>query len=232
MFGYLSASPNANQLYVDLVETGRHDFVAANTIIDIMSDLGDPRLYYYFDENLGDGVFDGGEYGESSPFASYTHIADPIQEPTFPGILLTYDEMLFYLAEAKARNYDVPETAETYYNKAITASILWWGGTTAEANAYLAKAGVKYTGSDWKKEIATQAWIAFYTRGMEGWNEWRRLDAPVLNIPPAPYHNVDAVPVRFTYPSAEQTLNATNYAAAADAIGGDDVLTPLFWDIN
>ncbi len=39
------------------------------------------------------------------------------------------------------------------------------------------------------------------------------------------------VPTRFTYPINEQTLNADNYAAAAAAIGGDDLLTKLFWDI-
>jgi hypothetical protein len=29
----------------------------------------------------------------------------------------------------------------------------------------------------------------------------------------------------------EQSLNEANYAAASEAIGGDDLLTKIFWDL-
>ena len=76
-----------------------------------------------------------------------------------------------------------------------------------------------------------QSWIANYTRGIEGYTNWRRLDAPTFNLPEQATEYSD-IPVRFTFPVNEQTLNADNYAAAASAIGGDDIKTKIFWDKN
>ena len=70
-------------------------------------------------------------------------------------------------------------------------------------------------------------WFALYNRGFESWTEWRRFDFPVLVAPSTAESDV---PVRLTYPVTEQTLNGANRAAAATAIGGDDVATKLFWD--
>ena len=107
----------------------------------------------------------------------------------------------------------------------------FWGGTAAEATAYLAQPNVAYataTGT-WKQKIGTQSYIAFYTRGLEGYTQWRRLDFPILNLAPT-ISSYSEIPKRFTYPVNEQTLNEVSYKAAASAIGGDDLLTKLFWD--
>jgi hypothetical protein len=230
LFHYLSSTPNNNPLNADLVLSGRDDFVPANTIVDIMNTLNDPRRPFYF--TTINGTYSGGVYGESNPFAQYSHIAPAIEDPAFPGIVMTYDEVLFYLAEAAARGFNVGDTPESYYNKAITESILFWGGTQADATAYLANPAVAYATAtgDWRQKIGTQAWIAFYTRGQEGYTEWRRLDYPVLNIPPAKT-SYDQIPKRFTYPVNEQTLNKANYTKASQNIGGDELTTKLFWDI-
>jgi hypothetical protein len=58
-YQYLSADPNTNPIYANLVLSGRHDYVAGKTIVDLMSSLGangDPRLPKYFlkaKSNLG-----------------------------------------------------------------------------------------------------------------------------------------------------------------------------------
>jgi hypothetical protein len=171
---YLGAI-HVNPLYEDLVQSGRDDFVPANTIVDLMNSLNDPRRPLYF-TTIG-GEYKGGIYGESNPFSQYSHIADPIQAPDFPGILLTYDEIQFYLAEAAERGYNVGGTAEVFYNQAVTASIVWWGGTPADAASYLATPAVAYASAPgtWQQKIGTQSYIAFYTRGLrdilsgEGW---------------------------------------------------------------
>ena len=230
---YLGGS-NSNPLYVDLVQSGRHDFVAANTLVDKMNDLEDPRRTAYFAENLGSGVFDGGVYGESSPFANYTHIADPIQEADFPMTLLDGIEVQFYLAEAAARGYGVSGSAEGYYNSAITASFLYWGLNADQAAAYAAKPAVAYDAANWQQSIGEQAWIAFYLRGLVAWTSYRRLDAPALNIPPAGQTEDGDVPRRFTYPINEQTLNAANYQDAIQLLSPaeDKMITKVFWDKN
>jgi hypothetical protein len=118
---------------------------------------------------------------------------------------------------------------EEHYNNAVTASILEWGGTPAEASAYLAQPGVKYSTApgDWKRKIGVQSWLAFYNRGYDAWTQWRRLDWPKLS--PGP-EAISDVPVRMTYPVLEQNLNKANYEAASAAIGGDDVATKLWFD--
>jgi hypothetical protein len=225
---YLGGS-NSNPLYIDMVQSGRDDFVPANTIVDIMNALNDPRRDDYFFAN-GD-TYQGGIYGESSPYGQLSHVSDPIQAPTFPMVLLDYTEIAFYLAEAAERGYAVGGSAESYYNSGITSSILHWGGTATDVSDYLAQTSVAYstaTGT-WKQKIGTQAWLAYYVRGMEGYTSWRRLDFPILNIAPA-IETYDEIPVRFTYPIREQTLNGASYAAASSAIGGDELTTKIFWD--
>jgi hypothetical protein len=224
----------SNPLYQDLVQSGRNDFVAANTIIDIMNNLNDPRRYAYFDTNLEEEEFLGGAYGESSSFPLYTHVNPAIEEPDYPMTILDYTELCFYLAEAASRGYSVGGSAEEWYNNGIMASMDHWGIGQAEADAYMAQADVAWATApgDWKQKIAVQEWLSFYLRGFEGWTTWRRLDWPQMNLPPTPETDDGQVPKRFTYPVNEQTLNRDNYYAAADAVGGDFMSTKLFWDVN
>ena len=72
--------------------------------------------------------------------------------------------------------------------------------------------------------------LPFIHSGLEGYNEWRSLDYPILNLPPS-ISSYDQIPKRYTYPVNEQTLNNANYASASQAIGGDLQTTRIFWDI-
>lgn len=228
---YLPSVPNNNPLYTDLVLAGRTDFVAANTIVDYMNPLNDPRRAFYFDDNLGEGVYVGAVYGNSSSYALNSHAGDLLHTPDFPGTLLDYAEVEFLLAEAVERGFAVGGTAEGHYNAEITASMEFWGVDATEATSYLAQSDVAYSSAPgtWKEKIGKQLWLAMYNRGFEGWTHWRRLDAPVLNIAAFSQQNV---PHRYIYPVDEYTLNGSNVAAAASAIGGDNLTTKLFWDVN
>lgn len=233
---YLTATPNTNPLYVDLVASGRSDFVTANTLVDFMNAQNDPRRARYFDNNMDDPLtlgmveYIGGEYGASNSFPNTTHITNTIQAPDYPGVLLDYSETEFLLAEAAERLlFGTPADAEAHYNKAIEASIIDWGGTLAEATTYRSQTSVAYSTASgtWQEKIGLQSWVALYNNGFEGWTSWRRLDFPLLV---APEDAVSGIPVRFTYPIIEQTLNRTSYQNASSAIGGDQVETKLFWD--
>ncbi len=234
VFQYLSGLPNENPLNDNIILSGRSDYVAANTIIDKMTSLNDPRISKYFDQNLGPNTYLGGNYGHSSAFPNFSHVNSNISTVgSFPHSLMTYSEIQFYLAEAAARpGISISGDAATYYDNAVTASIIKWGGSAAQAAAYLAQPSVAYNTANWKEMIGTQAWISFYLRGQLGWTEWRRLDAPAMNEPPSPYTGVATFPFRYPYPSNEQTLNHNNYSAAAKAIGGDSMNTKLYWDVN
>ncbi len=229
IFKYIGTAPYVNTINKTFIINNRHDKVPANTIIDKMKELNDPRLPLLFTKTK-EGEYLGLEYGKESGgnYVDYSHFAEMFFKPTYPAIIIDYVEMEFFLAEAVERGYAVGGTAEEHYKNAIKASILYYGGTDADVDAYLAQDAVKYDAANWKKSIGTQKWIAMYNRGVEGWTEWRRLDFPVLNIPEGMKYG--DIPVRYPYPYDENKLNPANYAAAAKAIGGDKVTTKLWWD--
>jgi hypothetical protein len=229
IFKYLTGSPNQNPLYVDIVTGGRGDYVAAEDLINVLNRLEDPRLPQYFGTNSS-GLYKGGVSGTvNSPQSDFSQPGAKVILPEAGNIFLDYVETEFFRAEAIERNYSIPGTAAEHYNNAITASILYWGGTAAEAADYLANPEVNYATAqgDWKEKIGTQKWIALFNRPYDGWTEMRRLDFPKLT---PPVSAKSGFPNRFTYPDTEQTVNGDNYTSAAAAVGGDEVETKLFWD--
>ncbi len=230
VLAYLSADPYKNPIAVDL--NSRNDFVPANTIVDMMNALEDPRRPIYFQQNLGDGVYEGGIYGAGSSFADFTHLGELLYESETPGDLLDAAEVHFLMAEAKAKGASVPGTIEDHYNAGIQASMEYWGVASDDVTEYLNRPDVAFStaaGSDLQK-VANQFWLAMFNRGFEGWNIWRRTGSPAL-ASPAPLSNLP-IPLRYTYPAGERTINRTNYEAASNAIGGDEQQTRVFWDVN
>lgn len=229
-FPYVSSTPNTNPVWVDLVQSGRNDFVAASTITDIMNAVNDPRLPLFFTKTSA-GTYEGGFPGRSSAYANFSHPAVATTAANYPGNILDYAEVQFLIAEAAERGYSVGAVAATAYTAAVTASIVDWGGTDAAAAAYLLQPEVAYataTGT-YKQKIGTQKWLALYNRGYDAWVDQRRLDFPVLE---EAEDASSGFPVRFYYPIKEQNVNNVNRMAAAAAIGGDVVETKLFFDKN
>ncbi len=225
-FQYLSASPNYSPLYENLVANGRNDFIAGKTLVDYMNTTSDPRISKYYTP-IGDGTYLGQAIGQGGAYESFSHIGPFATTTTTPGVILNYTEVAFYIAEANARWNTAAAPAS--YNTAVTASILEWGGTAAQAATYLA--ANPYDAVNWKKSIGEQAWVAMFNQGITSWNFYRRLDFPVLTAPASAITNAGGkVPVRMAYPVLEQQVNNTNWKAASDAIGGDLLTTKIFWD--
>ncbi len=231
-FAYPGAG-NANPLYLALVQSGRRDFLPANTIVDLMNLREDPRRLKYFEIN-GD-TYRGGIYGASNPYFQFSHISDRLHQSDYASVMLDYTEMAFYLAEAAERGFDVGLPAARWYELGITSSMEYWGVKQEKIDAYLLRPDVAYENHNgrWRQRIGEQLWLAMYVRGLEGWTAYRRLGHPEMNPPPSPAESADgAVPRRHTYPISEQTLNAANYQQASQKIGGDRLSTPLFWDMQ
>jgi SusD/RagB-like outer membrane lipoprotein len=225
---YLAVTPNTNPLYNTLILSGRSDWVAAQDIVDPMKTLSDPRLPLYFRPNNA-GNYVGGVVGKQNTFEDVAKPSTIVSAPDAPVVLLDYVETEFLLAEAKERGYSVTGTAEDHYKNAVKASIIYWTGTPASADAYLATPAVSYNSAagNWKQKIGMQKYIALYNRPFDAWLEVRRLDYPRLTLPVGA---LSGYPNRYTYPSNEQLLNGTNYTTAASSMGGDKVETKLFWD--
>ena len=239
VFHYESTPPNTNPIWVDLIQSGRKDFIASETMIDWMQDslkwtmdsvyYPDPRLTAYFRPNSS-GTFTGGENGVSNSYKNNAKPSYTVTDAAAPATLMNYTEVEFLLAEAAARGWSVAGSAEEHYKAGITSSFADWG-VTADINdstGYYANPHVKYDAAHYEHCIGLQKWLALYNRPVDAWTEWRRLDYPAL-IPPSGMTAAD-IPSRMTYPIHEQTINGSSYNAASSAIGGDKLTTKLFWD--
>lgn len=175
-------------------------------------------------------IFIGGTYGDANSFNSNSKVSSTLYaDPTYGVTLINYAEMRFLMAEAAARGgYAVTGSAAEHYDAGIRASFDEFGVDGVEE--YLAQPKVAYATAegDFETKIGRQMWVALYNEGFEAWSTWRRLDFGVLR--PLPGEAEVTLPLRFTYPIAEQQLNGAQYSAAGSAIGGDNVTTNLFWD--
>jgi hypothetical protein len=248
IFQYTGVTPNANPVWVDVIQSNRNDYVIANTLLNPMVTFSDPRrTAYWTNENSGADL--GGVVGAGNDYTTHSNVywsavKGTIVDPGAPSDLLDFSEVSFLLAEAVERGF-ITGNAKTYYDAAVTASIEYWGGSATAASTYLAQPDVAYAtapggvgagtigstgvataGVQWKQAIGMQKYIALYMRGMDTWTEIRRLHYPAMATPATPK---SPFPWRYTYPSNEQTANGNSYKAAAAAIGGDAVTTKLFW---
>lgn len=235
---YLSSPPNTNPVWEDLIQSGRHDFVAAKTFMDTLKKYNDPRLPFYFDEAITTGNgYVGQVPGNSATFNNFSAPAAGISDPQFPHTFFSYAEMELLKAEAVERGIAVGGTAATHYKNAVYASIEEWGGNSSLADTYYALPTVNYATAPgtYKQKIGLQSWLVLYNRGYDSWTQWRRLDYPNLPVPTGSASNfadgeTPAVITRLTYPVVEQNLNKANYEAAAAAVGKDWKTQKLWFD--
>jgi hypothetical protein len=227
----------------------RDDHRISKTLLDTMNALIDPRVKVYAQPTKADptkytGLQNGLDNVTVTPFFNTTSRVGLIFYPgatvygTFgtsegkktPSYLMTYAEMSFIRAEAAERGLGGQAGAAAFYNAGVRASILQWGGTDAEATAYLARPGVTYVpGAAGLNQIGLQKWIALFTQGQEAWSEWRRTGNPA-SIKPGPKAYYPYVARRLPYASTEQSVNAANLAAAVARQGTDDYATRVWWD--
>lgn len=224
-FPFETAPPNTNPVWTSLVQSGRNDFVLANTFVDIISPLNDPRAGVFMSNNID--PYTGSTYGTGGAYTDYTHIGDLWHTPDFEGIILSYDEVEFLLAEAIERGLIAGDASTHYYN-AIMASIIYWGGTEADAENYSSQIAITYDPLNWKKSIGVQKYIALYGRGFEAWSSWRLLDYPDTFT--RPEISGEPVPRRYLYGNDDGDVNSANYEAASSAMGGDLKSSRVFWD--
>lgn len=230
IFKFTNTTPNNNPISDNLnpLLTARQDYVAANTLVDQLKGLADPRLTSYF--TAVNGEYLGGQIGAPNNYAELSLVHPNIIALDFEHPLLDYAEVSFILAEAAERwNFG---DAGSYYDQAIRASLQYWGHGDAAAQEYIQQPAVAYSNGSvsWREKIGIQKWIALYNRGIEAWTEWRRLDFPALQ-PAIGAVNPGTIPLRFTYPADEYNLNRIQLEEALDRVGEDLVNRRLFWDI-
>jgi Starch-binding associating with outer membrane len=228
-----TGAPYQNPLFENW--QGRDDHGISATLVDMLKAMNDPRLELYAEPAAEDGEYRGLQNGDITPefsLAFYSRIGNNWRadgEAT-PTAIMTYSEVLFLEAEAAARGW-IGADAATLYADGIRANMTQWDAantpTTAEIDAYLAQPEIAYTGIE---QIQLQNWIGLFMNGSEAWSSWRRTGVP--NLQPGPDLTLSRIPVRFTYPTLEQSLNEANYDAAVARQGPDVLTTPVWWQGN
>ena len=229
-------SPYENALYENYL--GRDDNGISATMVDTLASLNDPRLALYAEPAAEDGVYRGHKNGfvtipSGSSMSAFSRIgnfwrADGAATPT---AIMTYSEVLFLQAEAAARGWIGGDPA-TLYTAAIQASMDQYdaqgvGPTDAEITTYLAQPAVLYTGMN---DIYLQKWISLWMNAAEAWAHVRRTDVPDLAM--GDDYTLSRLPVRFKYPSNEQSTNNANLMAAVSRQGGLVLTDLVWWDVN
>lgn len=161
-----------------------------------------------------------------------------VASPAAPDFYVTYAQTSLLLAEAAVRGW-VTGDAQTYYENAIRADMQAYAlypNTTpisdTEIDAYLAEPEVAFDAGNALELINTQYWVVNVRNGTEAFANFRRSSYPDLS-PNLFNNNLNGgFARRMSYPDREGSANADNYTAAVQSIGGDNLLTRVFWDVE
>lgn len=230
---FLPTAANANPIYQFDVLSGRTDNAVANTIVDKMKTLSDPRIpvYFYpvkngslagqyFGNNPGGDDDDSGETRFSRTGSAYAKIDAPVQ-------LISAAEVHFIRAEVYFRASNTIQ-ATSAYNSAITEDFASLG-LSSSASSYLATPLVAYNGT--LARIMEQKWITMFQGSYESWVDWRRTGLPVLT-PSISNRTSNVIPRRLSYPQIEINVNTASLNAGPGIpVPYVSLGTKVWWDL-
>ncbi|MGL3001884.1 SusD/RagB family nutrient-binding outer membrane lipoprotein [Flavobacterium sp. RSSB_23] len=228
---YLVAQPDANPIYETIVFGSRAEYKVSSVLVNKLQSYSDPRLAVIAAKNNA-GLYVGNKPGEenTSNYNGFSALGSFYLNPTLAGVILSYSQVEFYLAEAANEGYisGGVATALAHYNKGIQASFDF-NGISSEGAAYIAQPNIVFTNqAQARVSIGEQMWISLFGQGFEAWTEWRRTGYPALS--PVIDAKESRIPTRLYYNSNEVALNKANYEAAVGTLtGGDKLTSPLWW---
>jgi len=260
---YLGSAPNNNPINEN--RKTRDDHRVSQTLIDMMwtnNSNVDWRLVVYarLAEGPSDYVglpngllasdalnYNGNGLKNTSKIGSYFTAASA------PGMLMSYAELQFILAEAAAKDY-IPGglvDAETYYTAGIFGSYKQYETTLVANSADIFGNPEDLISDDYAQDymdndgafdntsvdaalqlIGREKWLAMFDQGLQVFIEYRRTGIPAL-VAPAKGNNGTLVPSRYPYPTDEKSRNGANLNAAVSAQGFsalDDLNGKVWWN--
>lgn len=216
---------------------------------DYSNDVFDSRLLIYSSAPMADGLPYGLENytGISSPAQISLYITSPISPLPWFTSAYTY----LNRAEAAERGW-TSEDASAMLKMGIiqsyqsTTEKFGMGPHTSagegdlepiditdEAEAFADSRLADAAETGMIQVIGEEKWAALFPQGFLAWNEWRRLEYPVLT--PTPFAlNDGAIPTRYLYPNTEINLNSANYAEAVGNLSPatDKNTSLIWWDVD
>lgn len=212
VFG-LSAN-NSNPIYQFDILSGRKDNAVANTIVDKMKSLSDPRISVYF-KPIVNGTLAGqitgnipGDDQDDSGETSFSRTGTAYASTDSPVIIISAAEVNFIKAEVYFRANN-PANALINYNNAITQDLAALGLDSSVTN-YLANPLVIYNNT--LQRIMEQKWITMFQGSYESWVDWRRTGFPVLTTA-INNRTSGIIPTKLSYPQIEINVNTASLQA-------------------
>ncbi|MBK8954560.1 MAG: SusD/RagB family nutrient-binding outer membrane lipoprotein [Saprospiraceae bacterium] len=247
VYNFKESSPDQFPLYSARVGSF-NEFRASKTLLDTLKSMNDPRLKIYYratpategtaqEEFIGipNGLDDVTSQTYAGGQQNHSRIGSLFFENSITteglkiakGVIMTYAELQFLLAEASAKGW-ISGDSKMFYENGIKSSFDYYG--LSVPTGYFDLQTVKWSGDQQENlnKIGFQKWISFYYQGMEAWFDWRRTGIPVLT-PAVSNQNGGKIPVRFIYPFIEQALNGPNRQVAVSRQGGDDINTKMWY---
>lgn len=210
--------------------TGR---AASAFFVETLKANNDPRMALFFGQakniappqaNIGyKGVPSGYAYGTTFDYQP-SNMNQNLSKAPLNILVFPYAELQFILSELAWRGI-IPGNAQTFYENGVKATIEQWGATMP--SNYFTNQNVAYNGS--LERIMLQKYVALFFVDQQQWFEKRRTGFPVL-----PNNggllNGGILPSRLMYPPNPRVLNASNYQAAVQQMGGDDINVKMWWN--
>ncbi|MDO5607476.1 MAG: SusD/RagB family nutrient-binding outer membrane lipoprotein [Capnocytophaga sp.] len=169
-----------------------------------------------------------------------------VLKPDYTEIFMEYAEVCFLLSEINGWD-------QTHYENGVKASMEKWEVADSDIATYISTLPAAS-----QENVLTQKYIALFMQPLEAWNEYRRTGYPSVLLKPGethalngPYTYEDAngntvsvstytftplvtltdLPGRMSYSARYKTLNADNYQAAIQNMGGsgDTMDIKLIW---
>lgn len=199
-YPFENVTVNSNPRYKILYKyyNGKNlDFYANKNVLDPLKASNDPRLSRYFDagnsatlnpnkEYFGLDTNEDGVYGLNAMISAYLYRIDA------PELFYSYQEQLFFEAEAYARGLGVAvdlNKANDKYKEALKQAMLYYGADQASIDVYFANDFKSLSSvADPVKEIHLQQWIDLMDRPLDAFTQWRRSgkegqEVPALTVP-------------------------------------------------
>ncbi|WP_345234068.1 SusD/RagB family nutrient-binding outer membrane lipoprotein [Olivibacter ginsenosidimutans] len=186
---YFDKTDNENPKYRLLKEytNGENQWFFANTnVFKFMEPHNDPRIPQFFDKGP---KATGYKAVESEVLADETTslISAYLYRKDAPSPILTYQETLFFEAEAYARGLGVAKnlsTAQDLFKRGVEAAMNFYEADPSGIQTYLANELPDLaTSADPVKEIHIQQWIDLMDRPTEAFTQWRRSGPEGSEIP-------------------------------------------------
>lgn len=204
---------------------------AGEFFMDILNELEDPRRPFIAGQAVKNTVaigykgipsgYDEASFDYSPSYMNNQQVVVPMIIPIF-----TLAEAEFIQAELAQKGHW--SDAEGHFKAGIRAAVELWTEQGLPEN-YFDSPLAQYNGS--LERIMLHKYLATYFTDNQQWADYRRTGFPELPTTSSML-NDGILPSRLLYPDVQKIYNPANYEVAAQQMGGDNINSKVWWDVN